>query len=61
MLGYKKINLYKGENSKSFLNFNPKKNSFFMTSYNDFYKSLETKLKKNKLLKLKIEKNKNFF
>ena len=38
----KKINLYKGESSKSFLNFKSKKNSFFMTSYNNFYKSLET-------------------
>ena len=57
----KKINLYKGESSKSFLNFKSKKNSFFMTSYNDFYKSLETKIKKNKLIKFKKKKNQKFF
>ena len=47
------INLYNGESSKSFLNFNSKKGSFFMTSYNNFYKSLEALLKKNKLIKIK--------
>ena len=36
----KKINLYRDLNSKSFLNFNPKKNCFFMTSYNNFYNLL---------------------
>ena len=33
----KKINLYNGESSKSFLNFDSNKGSFFMTSYNNFY------------------------
>ena len=32
-----------------------------MTSYNNFYKSLEKKLKKNKLIKIKKIQNKNFF
>ena len=49
----KRINLYRGNNSKSFLSFNSKKNSFYMISYNNFYKSLETSLKKNKLIKIK--------
>ncbi len=49
----KKINLYKGESSKSFLNFNSKKSSFFMTSHKNLYNSLEISLKKNKLLKIK--------
>ena len=57
----KKINLYKGESSKSFLNFNSKKNSFFITSYNNFYKSLEASLKKKKLFTIKREKNQNSF
>ena len=57
----KKINLYKGESFKSFLNFNPKKSSFFMTSYNQFYKSLETSLLKNKLIKIKKKKENKFF
>ena len=57
----KKINLYKGENSKSFLNFDSKRSSFFMASYNDFYKSLETLLKKNKLIKIKRKRNQNSF
>tara|TARA_Y100000996_G_C22533921_1_gene647607 strand:- start:851 stop:1945 length:1095 start_codon:yes stop_codon:yes gene_type:complete len=56
-----KINLYKGKNLKSFLNFNPKKSSFFMTPYNKFYKSLESSLIKNKLVKnKKIKGNKSF-
>ena len=57
----KKINLYKGESFKSFLNFNPKKGSFFITSYNQFYKSLETSLLKNKLIKIKKRKENKFF
>jgi len=57
----KKINLYKGESFKSFLNFDSKKSSFFIASYNNFYKSLEASLKKNKLIKIKIEKNQNSF
>ena len=33
-----------------------------MTSYNNFYKSLETSLKKNKLIKIKKKKSqKSFF
>ncbi len=42
----KKINLYKEDELDSFLNFEPHKNSFSMISYNNLYKSLETKLKK---------------
>ena len=57
----KQINLYRGENLKSFLNFNSKKNSFFMTSYNVFYKSLENKLKKNKMIKFKNRFNQDIF
>ena len=49
----KKINLYNGESFKNFLNFNSKKGSFFMTSYNNFYKSLEASLRKNKLIRIK--------
>ena len=56
----KKINLYKGENAKSFLNFESKKSNFFIASYNDFYKALESSLKKNKLIKFKREKSKKF-
>ena len=52
----KKLIYIKTKTSKSFLNFKSKKNSFFMTSYNDFYKSLETKIKKNKLIKIKKKK-----
>ena len=36
-----KINLYKEGSSKSFLNFDSNKSSFFIASYNNFYKSLE--------------------
>ena len=49
----KKINLYKGESTKSFLNFNPKKGSFFMASYKDFYNSLKASLKNNQLITTK--------
>ena len=56
-----KINLYKDESSKSFLNFDSKKSSFFMASYNDFYRSLEASLKRNKLIKIKREKSQNSF
>ncbi len=48
----KKINLYKGKSSKSFLNFKSNKSNFFMTSYNDLYKSLEASLKRNKLIRI---------
>ena len=55
------INLYKDERTDSFLKFKSKKKSFFMTSYNDFYKSLEAKVRKNKLVKIKKKlQNKNF-
>ena len=58
----KNINLYKGENSKSFLNFESKKDSFFMVSYNNFLKSLEATIKKKKLIKIKkINNQKSFF
>ncbi len=57
----KKINLFKGESYKSFLNFNPKNSSFFMSSYNNFYNTLETSLKKNKLIKLKKNNSHNSF
>ena len=49
----KEINLYKDKNPDIFLNFKSKKSSFFMTNYNDFYKTLETKIKKNNLVKFK--------
>ena len=55
-----KINLYMDESSKSFLNFDSNKSSFFMASYNDFYKSLEASLKKNKLIKIRKEKSHNY-
>ena len=57
----KKINLYNGESSKSFLNFDSKKGSFFMTSYNNFYKSLNASLKKNKLIKFKKKNDQKSF
>ena len=50
----KKGNLYKGESFKGFLNFDSKNS--FSYSYNNFYKSLEASLKKNKLIKIKKEK-----
>ena len=49
----KEINLYKDDNPEIFLNFKSKKNSFFMTTYNYFYNKLETKIKKNKLVKFR--------
>ena len=55
----KNINLYKGENPKSFLNFESKKNSFFMVSYNNFFRSLETAIKKKNIIKIK--KNEKIF
>ena len=57
----KNINLYKCENPKSFLNFESKKNSFFMVSYNNFFRSLETAIKKKKLIKIKKKMIKNPF
>ena len=49
----KEINLYKDDNPEIFLNFKSKKSSFFMTTYNYFYNKLETKIKKNKLVKFR--------
>ncbi len=49
----KQINLYKGENPNSFLNFRPEKSSFLMTPYDAFYNKLEEKLKKDRLIKIK--------
>lgn len=59
--GIKEINLYKEDCAKSFLNFKPEKNSFFMTSYNNLYESLDRKLKKNKSIKFKKIQNKEFY
>ena len=53
----KQINLYKDKNPETFLNFKSKSNNFFMTTYNYFYKYLETKIKKNKLVKFKKYRN----
>ena len=53
----KQINLYKDKSPDIFLNFKSKKSSFFMTSYNYLYKTLETKIKKNKLVKFKKNVN----
>ncbi len=57
----KQINLYKGDDTKSFLNFKSKDNNFYMTSYNNFFNSLEKKLKKNRLIKFKNIQNKEFY
>ena len=57
----KQINLYKENCGKSFLTFKPEKSSFFMTSYNYLYKSLEIKLKKNKFIKFKKIQHKKFY
>ena len=57
----KQINLYKGDDNKSFLNFKSKENNFYMTSYNNFFNSLEKKLKKNQLIKFKNIQNKKFY
>ena len=56
----KQINLYKGKKFESFLNFRPKNSCFLMTSYNNFYKNLETKIKNNKLIKIKKKTKSNF-
>ena len=53
----KEINLYKDDNPEIFLNFKSKKSSFFMTTYNYFYNNLETKIKKNKLVKFRRNTN----
>ena len=45
----KQINLYKGDDTKSFLNFKSKENNFFMTSYNNFFKSFRKKIKKKSI------------
>ena len=57
----KKINLYKGESTKSFLNFNPKQGSFFMASYKDFYNSLKASLKNNQLITTKKKSSRKSF
>ena len=53
----KQINLYKDKSPDIFLNFKSEKSSFFMTTYNYLYKTLETKIKKNKLAKFKKNVN----
>ena len=53
--------MYKGDDTKSFFNFKSKDNNFYMTSYNNFFNSLEKKLKKNRLLKFKNIQNKEFY
>ena len=57
----KQIKLYNENELNSFLNFKPDKNSFSMISYNVLNKSLETKLKKNKRLKIKMKRYQGFF
>ena len=57
----KQIKLYKEKELDSFLNFKPDKGSFSMVSYNTLYKSLESKLKKNKHIKIKKKKSQSFF
>ena len=57
----KQIKLYKEKEPDSFLNFKPDKSSFSMISYNTLYKSLESKLKKNKRIKIKKKKYQSFF
>ena len=57
----KQIKLYKEKELDSFLNFKPDKSSFSMISYNTLYKSLESKLKKNKRIKIKKKKFQSFF
>ena len=57
----KQINLYKGDDNKSFFNFKSKDNNFYMTSYNNFFNSLEKKLKRNRLIKFKNIQNKKFY
>ncbi len=57
----KEINLYKGDDNKSFFNFKSKDNNFYMTSYNNFFNTLEKKLKKNRLIKFKNIQNKEFY
>ena len=48
----KKIDLYKGRETKKFLSFNPNNNCFFIIYYTKLYNSLELKLRKNNLVKL---------
>ena len=57
----KQIKLYKDNEPDSFLNFKPDKNSFSMISYNILNESLETKLKRNKRIKIKNSNHKSFF
>ncbi len=55
----KQINLYKDDSYKKFLKFKSEKNSFYMVSYNHFYNSLNSNLRKKKFLKFKKILNKN--
>ena len=57
----KQIKLYKENEPCSFLNFKPDKNSFSIISYNVLNESLETKLKKNKRIKIKKKKYEGFY
>ena len=57
----KQIKLYKENEPHSFLNFKPDKNSFSIISYNVLNESLETKIKKNKLKKIKKRKYEGFY
>ncbi len=57
----KQIKLYKENEPDSFLNFKTDKNSFSIISYNVLNESLETKLKKNKRIKIKKRKYEGFY
>ena len=57
----KQIKLYKENEPDSFLNFKTDKNSFSIISYNVLNESLETKLKKNKRIKIKRRKYESFY
>ena len=57
----KQIKLYKENEPDSFLNFKPDKNSFSIISYNVLHESLETKLKKNKRIKIQRRKYEGFY
>ncbi len=57
----KQIKLYKENEPDSFLNFKTDKNSFSIISYNVLNESLETKLKKNKRIKIKKRKYQGFY
>ena len=57
----KQIKLFKENEPHSFLNFKSDKNSFSIISYNVLNESLETKLKKNKRIKIKKITYKGFY